>query len=318
MKKIAVLTSGGDAPGMNSVIRSVTRYAISKGIKVIGIAKGYQGLLDKEFRELSSRDVSNIISRGGTILKSGRCEKFFEKEARIQSYQNIIKDAIEALIIIGGEGSFKGALVFHREFNFPVVGIPATIDNDINGTQRTLGFDTALNTAMDAIDKIKDTATSMDRIFVIEVMGRFSGAIAVYSALSGGAEEVIIPEQNYDLEEMVNEIEEDRKKGKKSWIVIVAEGAAKTQDFVKNLRKFISDVRVTVIGHIQRGGSPSACDRFLGAIFGKTAVDVLLEGKTHHAIGWVNNEVIIYPLEEAIKPKVEDFSYLYNLIRILT
>jgi 6-phosphofructokinase 1 len=240
------------------------------------------------------------------------------KEGRKRAYENLKSQNIEGLIVIGGDGSFKGALKFHEEFGTPVMGIPGTIDNDINGTQRTLGFDTALNTAMDAIDRIKDTATSMDRIFLIEVMGRLSGFIAVYSAIAGGAEDVIIPGEELDLDKMLGNIEEGRQKGKKSWIIIVAEGAGKAEVFAKEFRKHIPDVRVTVIGHLQRGGSPSAFDRFLGALMGKKAVDGLIEGKDCHAVGWVNDDVVIYKLEEAIKVKEEKFKTLHELIRILT
>jgi len=318
IKKIAVLTSGGDAPGMNCAIRSVTRFAVYKKLDVVGVARGFQGLIDKEFQILTPRSVSNIISRGGTILKTARSEKFLKKEYRERAYHNLVEDKIDALIIIGGNGSFNGASVFNQEFDFPVAGIPGTIDNDVSGTQRTLGFDTALNTAMDAIDKIKDTATSMDRIFIIEVMGRSSGAIAAYSALSGGAEDIIIPNEPPEVAGIIKKIEQGRIKGKRSWIIIVAEGAAKAENLAKEFREFVSDVRVTVIGHIQRGGVPSAFDRFLGAVMGKTAVEVLLNGKTQHVVGWAKDQTIVYPLKEAVQPKKEDFTHLHELIHILT
>lgn len=318
IKRIAVLTSGGDSPGMNCAIRSVVRFAHYKGIEVLGVINGYKGLLCEEFIPLGPRDVSNIISRGGTILKAARCEEFYNKEGRKKAYQSLISRDINGLIVIGGDGSFHGALLLYKEFGLPVVGIPGTIDNDINGTQRTLGFDTALNTAMSAIDKIKDTATSMDRIFLIEVMGRLSSAIAVFSALAGGAEDIIIPGEKLNLEKMIEKIEEGRRKGKKSWLIIVAEGAGKAEEFAKQFRKHISDVRVTVIGHLQRGGSPSAFDRILGALMGAAAVQALLEGKTHHAIGWRNDEIVTYPLEEAVKPHKEKYSYYHHLIHILT
>ncbi len=318
MEKIALLTSGGDAPGMNCAIRSIVRYATPKGIKIIGALSGYQGLVESDFIELSGRSVSNIISRGGTILKTARSQDFFTKEGRKKVYDNLTKEKIDSFIVIGGDGSYRGAIQFHEEFNFPVVGIPGTIDNDINGTQMTLGFDTALNTAMDAIDKIKDTATSMDRIFLIEVMGRNSGAIAAHSALSGGAEDIIIPNGDNEIGSIIEKIDIGRSKGKKSWIIIVAEGAGEAKSYAELLGSSVANVRITVIGHIQRGGSPSAFDRFLGALMGKAAVDALLEGKNSHAIGWVNNQAIAYPLKEAAKPKNEDFSYLHELIHILT
>jgi len=318
MKKIAILTSGGDAPGMNCAVRSVVRYGYHKGLTVIGVRCGFMGLIEKKFKEIGPRDVSNIISRGGTVLKTVRCDAFLKRQYREKAYRNLSDDKIDGLIVIGGNGSFHGALLFHEEFGVPVIGIPATIDNDINGTQRTLGFDTALNTAMDAIDKIKDTSSSMDRIFLIEVMGRHSGAIAVHSALSGGAEDILVPGEKRDIKSLVKKIEEGRKTGKKSWIIIVAEGAGLAKKIEEELKAYVTDVRAIVIGHIQRGGSPSAFDRFLGALMGKKAVDALIQGKYLHAVGWVNDETVIYPLEEALKPRIEDFSSYVELIQILT
>jgi 6-phosphofructokinase 1 len=318
MQKIAILTSGGDAPGMNCAIRSVVRYADHKGVQVIGIYKGYQGLIDKAFQKMGRRDVSNIISRGGTILKTARSEEFKTKEGRKKAIDNLLEEKIEGLIVIGGNGSFRGALALHEECNYPVVGIPGTIDNDINGTQKTLGFDTALNTAMDAIDKVKDTATSMDRVFLIEVMGRKSGAIAVYAALAGGAEDILVPGKLQKIDDLVEKIEQGRESEKRSWIIIVAEGAYFAEDLVKKFKDHDTDVRATVIGHLQRGGSPSAFDRYLGAMLGKGAVDELFLGKKHHVIGWVNDSTIVYPLQIAVKPKEEYFSDLVELIQILT
>ncbi|MDP8252966.1 MAG: ATP-dependent 6-phosphofructokinase [Candidatus Kaelpia aquatica] len=317
IKKIAVLTSGGDAPGMNCAIRSVVRFASFKNISVVGVGYGYKGLIERDFRILGPRDVSNIISRGGTILKTARSKEFLDKVNRAKVYNNLTQEGVDALVSIGGNGSFKGLLCLNQEFNLPVVGIPGTIDNDIKGTQRTLGFDTALNTAMDAIDKIKDTATSMDRIFLIEVMGRDSGSIAVYSALAGGAEDIIIPGADVE-DDLAEKIREGREKGKKSWIVIVAEGAGSVDDLAKKLSSVISDIRITVIGHTQRGGAPSAFDRFLGALMGKEAVTALLRGESSSAIGWVDDKAISYPLKEAISKKSEDFRYLQELIHILT
>jgi 6-phosphofructokinase 1 len=318
MKKIALLTSGGDSPGMNSAIRSVVRYAVFHQISVAGVSYGYQGLVDKNFRDLGRKDVSNIINLGGTFLKTARSQDFFDKRAREKAYKNMVESGIDSYIVIGGNGSYRGALVFNREFDFPVVGIPATIDNDIAGTQETLGFDTALNTAMEAIDKIRDTAYSMDRIFLIEVMGRKSGAIAVHSALAGGAEDIIIPGIEKDIETVLQKVKRGRKTGKKSWIIIVAEGSGKTLTMAEELRKYIDDVRVTVIGHVQRGGNPSAFDRILGARMGKAAVDALLNGKRHHAVGWINDGPIIYPLQDAVQYKEEDFSKFIELIQVLT
>jgi len=318
MKRIAILTSGGDSPGMNSAIRSVVRYALSQGVSVTGVSHGYQGLVDKNFIELDRRDVSNIINLGGTFLKTARSEEFLKRAGREKAYRNMMESGIEGFIVIGGNGSYKGALVFNREFDFPAVGIPATIDNDIAGTQETLGFDTALNTAMDAIDKIRDTAYSMDRIFLVEVMGRESGAIAVHSALAGGAEDVIIPEIEQDMDSILEKVKQGRKSGKRSWIIVVAEGSGKTGILAEELRKYIDDVRVTVIGHIQRGGSPSAFDRILGARMGSAAVDALLQGKKNHAVGWRNDGPVVYPLKDTVRYKRENFSQFIKLIQILT
>ncbi|MDD5613627.1 MAG: 6-phosphofructokinase [Candidatus Omnitrophica bacterium] len=318
MKKIAILTSGGDAPGMNCAIRSVVRVASNNNIEVTGVGYGYQGLIEKDFKKIGPRDVSNIISRGGTILKTARSEDFFKKDIRKKSYENLVTECIEALVVIGGNGSYKGALSLHNDFNLPVVGIPGTIDNDINGTQRTLGFDTALNTAMDAIDKVKDTATSMDRIFLIEVMGRDSGSIAVYASLAGGAEDVIIPQEDKDVGQIIEKIKEARSKGKRSWIIIIAEGAGGADLFAHRFKKFMSDIRITVIGHTQRGGAASVFDRFLGAVMGKEAVDALLRNEKASAIGWLDDRAYSYPLQEAVKPKKEDFTYLLELIKMLT
>ncbi len=318
IKKIAVLTSGGDAPGMNCAIRSIVRYASSIDISIVGVGYGYQGLIEKDFKPLGPRDVSNIISRGGTILKTARSKDFLDKAVRERAYNNMVKENIDALISIGGDGSFKGLICLNDEFDLPVIGLPGTIDNDIKGTQRTLGFDTALNTAMDAIDKIKDTATSMDRIFLIEVMGRDSGAIAAYSALAGGAEDIIIPGAGIEGDDIIGKIKEGKKKGKRSWIVVVAEGAGNVHDLAKDFSKAMLDTKITVIGHTQRGGAPSAFDRFLGALMGKEAVAALLKGERSSAIGWVNDKVITYPLKEAASNKMEDFRYLHELVHILT
>jgi len=318
MKKVAILTSGGDSPGMNSAIRSVVRYALSQGLSVVGVTHGYQGLIDKKFRELGRQDVSNIINLGGTFLKTARSKDFYNRKWRKKAYQNMMENGIDSYVVIGGDGSFRGALDFHREFDFPVMGIPATIDNDISGTQETLGFDTALNTAMDAIDKIRDTAYSMDRIFLVEVMGRESGSIAVHSALAGGAEDLVIPEIERDIDSILDKVKKGRRSGKKSWIIILAEGSGKTLTLSEELKKHLKDVRVTVIGHIQRGGSPSAFDRVLGARMGKAAVEALLDGKGHHAVGWINDCPVVYPMQDAIKYKQEDFSKFIELVQILT
>ena len=318
IKKIAILTSGGDSPGMNGAIRSVVRYALYRNIEVTGVAHGFQGLIDKNFINLGRRDVSNIITDGGTFLKTARSQEFYKKPGREKAFKNLRKGRIDAFIAIGGDGTFEAGSIFYKEFGIPVTGIPATIDNDIYGTQKTLGFDTALNTALDAVDKIRDTAYSMDRIFIVEVMGRLSGSIAVHTALAGGAEDVLIPEIPRNLDEVVEKIEAGRRRGKKSWIIIIAEGVDKTRELEKRIKKDIKDVRVTVIGHIQRGGRPSAFDRYLGGLMGKAAVEILLAGRNHHTVGWVNERIKSYPLEEAIQKKEEDYSELLSLVQTLS
>ena len=318
MKKIAILTSGGDSPGMNCAVRSVVRYGIYKGLKVAGISYGYRGLIEGRFQTLHPRDVSNIIERGGTFLKSARSNRFLEKDGREVALANLLENDVEGMVVIGGNGSYNGALLFHREFGFPVIGIPGTIDNDINGSQKTLGFDTALNTAIDAVDKIKDTSASMDRIFLVEVMGRFSGSIAVSSALAGGAEDVLVPGEPWSIEEILKKIDKGRRRGKHSWIIIVAEGACQAQELATKIKAHNFDVRATVIGHIQRGGSPSAFDRILGALMGRAAVDGLLAGNNCHAVGWRNENAVIYPLEEAVRAKAENYKGQLNLVHILT
>ncbi len=320
MKKIGVLTSGGDSSGMNAALRSVVRTAINSGLKVYGFFRGYEGIIDGQFNKLSGRDVSGIINRGGTILKTARSKRFFSKKGRETAYKTLRNNKIDALIVIGGDGSFRGADVFGREFNFPVIGIPATIDNDIMGTHLTLGADTAVNVAMDAIDKIRDTVTSLERIFIVEVMGRDCGYIALESALAGGCEEVIIPEKKYDIKRICRSIVEGNKKGKISWIIVVAEGAAKASDIAQKVNKITSlEVRVTVLGHIQRGGSPSSTDRILGAKFGNLAVELLLANDKGKTVGIQADRLVSVPFTQAIDNKkwLDSDSYL-KLIKILT
>lgn len=320
MKKIAVLTSGGDSSGMNAAIRAVVRTAIAKGGEVIGVIRGYEGLINADFRALSSRDVSGIVNLGGTILKTARSKRFLSKEARERAYLNLKEKGIEGLIVIGGDGSFRGAEVFGREFDFPIVGIPATIDNDIVGTDLTLGADTAVNVALDCIDKIRDTATSLERIFVIEVMGRNCGYIALETALAGGCEEVIIPERKYNIDKICHSIVEGNLKGKISWIIVVAEGAAKAEDIAKKINKKTSlEVRVTVLGHIQRGGRPTLRDRILGARFGNFAVELLLKGVRAVSVGISSDKLVSIDFKSAIDNKkwLDVGSYL-RLIKVLT
>jgi 6-phosphofructokinase 1 len=319
MKRIGVLTSGGDAPGMNAAIRAVVRYATFNKLEVMGIFRGWWGLINEEMRLLDHRSVSGIVGQGGTILKTMRCPQFETKEGRQRAYDTLKKSAIDGLIVIGGNGSFRGAYEFFKEYKVPCVGIAASIDNDINGIDVTFGSDTAINTAICAIDNIRDTATSMERIFVVEVMGRESGYIALSVALAGGCEDVIIPEKKFDLASMCHDIVEGNLRGKVSWIIIVAEGAAKAEDIAKKINKTTSlETRAVVLGHIQRGGRPTAFSRELALRSGQAAVDCLLRQETNKAVGMHNGKIAVIDLELAIKRKELKVDNLYNLIKVLT
>jgi len=310
IKKIAVLTSGGDAPGMNAAIRSVVRTCAYHNIECIGVYRGFEGLIEGDFKEMNARSVRGIINKGGTILKSARSTEFRTKEGRKQAHQMLIDAEIDGLVAIGGDGTFTGAMIFNEEFGFPVMGIPGTIDNDIVGTTHTLGFDTALNTVVDAIDKIRDTASSHNRLFFIEVMGRDVGHIALNVGIAGGAEEILIPEEDLGLDRLVESLNRSRKSGKSSSIVVVAEGDKigknifELKDFVdQNMEGY--DVRVSVLGHMQRGGSPSCFDRVLASRMGVKAVESMLEGKTNYMVGLINSKMELTPLEKAIKGKTK-------------
>ncbi|TWO31089.1 6-phosphofructokinase [Seonamhaeicola sediminis] len=310
IKKIAVLTSGGDAPGMNAAVRAVVRTCAYHGVECIGVYRGYEGLIDGDFKSMNARSVRGIINKGGTILKSARSKEFRTKEGREKAFQNIIKEGVEGLVVIGGDGSFTGALVFNQEFGFPVMGIPGTIDNDIFGTTHTLGFDTALNTVVDAIDKIRDTASSHNRLFFIEVMGRDVGHIALNTGIAGGAEEILIPEEDLGLDRLKESLNKSRKTGKTSSIVVVAEGD-KIGKNIFELKEYVDenmegyDVRVSVLGHMQRGGAPSCFDRVLASRMGVKAVETLLEGETNYMVGLKNNKMELTPLDKAIKGKTK-------------
>ncbi|HUH26003.1 MAG TPA: 6-phosphofructokinase [Flavobacterium sp.] len=306
IKKIGVLTSGGDAPGMNAAIRAVVRACTYYEVACFGIFRGFQGLIEGDLKEMGPRDVKYIISKGGTILKSARSKEFITKEGREKAHQILIERGIDALIIIGGDGSFMGAMTLSKEFNIPVIGIPGTIDNDIYGTSNTIGYDTALNTVIDAVDKIRDTATSHKRIFFVEVMGRDAGYIALNSGIGAGAEEILIPEENIGLPKLLEKLKRSKASGKSSCIVIVAEGEKsgknvyELSDYVEeNLPEY--DVRVSVIGHIQRGGSPSCFDRVLASRSGVAAVEALLQGKENVMVGLQNDQISFTALEKAIK-----------------
>ena len=306
IKRIGVMTSGGDSPGMNAAIRAVVRTCAYYETECIGIYHGYQGMIAGDFIELNARSVKGIINKGGTFLKSARSKEFMTKEGRQKAFDNLKAANIDALITIGGDGTFTGAIIFNREFNFPVIGIPGTIDNDIAGTSHTLGYDTALNTVVDAVDKIRDTASSHDRLFFIEVMGRDAGHIALNVGIGAGAEEILIPEENLGLERLLESLEKSKQSGKASSIVIVAEGdksgknVFELKDYIdKNLPEY--DVRVSVLGHLQRGGSPSCFDRVLASRMGVAAVESLLEGKSNLMVWLISDEIALTPLENAIK-----------------
>lgn len=318
---IGVLTSGGDAPGMNAAIRAVTRAAISKGIRVKGIFRGYKGLVTNEISELYSDSVSNIIQRGGTILKTARCAEFMTPEGRQVAYDNMVKEGIEALVVIGGDGSLTGACIFAQEFNVPCVGLPGTIDNDLFGTDTTIGYDTALNTIVEAIDKIRDTATSHERLFFIEVMGRDAGFLALNGAIAGGAEAAIIPEYITEEDQLEEFIKRGFRKSKNSSIVLVAESKSKggALDIVERMKKDFPgyDARVSILGHLQRGGSPTAHDRIIASRMGAAAVDALLEDQRNVMIGIVRDEIVYVPFTRAIKNDKQVKPELIDMLRQL-
>ena len=310
IKKIGVLTSGGDSPGMNAAIRSVVRTCAYHNIECIGIYRGYQGMIEGDFKEMGPRSVNNIVNKGGTVLKSARSLDFKTSEGRIKAHENLLKAGIDALVVIGGDGTFTGGLLFNSEFDFPIMGIPGTIDNDIYGTSHTLGYDTALNTVVDVIDKIRDTASSHNRLFFVEVMGRDAGHIALNAGIGAGAEEILIPEENLGLDRLLESLQKSKASGKSSSIVVIAEGdkigknVFELKDYVEaNLPEY--DVRVSVLGHMQRGGSPSCFDRVLASRLGVKAVESLLEGKSNYMVGLQNGKVNLTPLEQAIKGKSE-------------
>jgi 6-phosphofructokinase 1 len=322
MNTIAVLTSGGDAPGMNSSIRAVVRSCAHYNKKCIGIIRGYSGLIENDTKVLNTRSVRGIINRGGTFLYSARCEEFKSIEGRKKAYENLMAMGADGLIIIGGDGSFTGALKLKDEFNFPVIGIPGTIDNDLFGTSHTLGYDTALNTVMDAIDKIRDTAISHHRLFLVEVMGADAGYIALNSGLAIGAQEILIPEVNMVFDNLINSLKKSKKSGKTSSIIVVAEGdktgknvfdlASKIEE---NLPKY--ETRVSVLGHIQRGGSPTCFDRVLGTQLGVKAVEALIEGKNGLMVGIDNGKIIYTPLNKALKGKTKINKELLRMSQIM-
>lgn len=308
IKKIGVLTSGGDSPGMNAAIRAVVRTCAYHNIECAGIYRGYQGMIEGDFKEMGPRSVNNIINKGGTVLKSARSKEFMTPEGRKKAHENLVNNGIDALVIIGGNGSFTGALLFNKEFGFPVIGIPGTIDNDIYGTSHTLGYDTALNTVVEVIDKIRDTASSHNRLFFVEVMGRDAGHIALNAGIGAGAEEILIPEEDMGLDRLIDSLKKSKASGKSSSIVVIAEGD-KIGKNVFELKEYFDenmpeyDVRVSILGHMQRGGTPSCFDRVLASRLGVKAVETLLEGKSNYMAGLIKDEVVLTPLEQAVKGK---------------
>lgn len=319
--KIGVLTSGGDAPGMNAAIRAVVRTGIYNNLEVYGIKRGFQGMIDNDILQMESKSVANIIQRGGTILKTARCKDFFTTEGRKKAYESLTEHGINGLVIIGGDGSFRGAQIFSHEFDIPCIGLPGTIDKDIAGTDFTIGFDTAVNTAVEAIDKVRDTADAHDRLFIIEVMGRDSGYIALHSGIATGAENILIPEQKTDVEGVINALIEKHGRKKLVNIIVVAEGEEfGAVELGKVITERIPDqeVRVTVLGHIQRGGSPTCFDRLIASRMGYAAVECLLEGRFNVFVGILNNEMHYIPLDKAVKKKQGMSEDWMKIVKILS
>jgi 6-phosphofructokinase 1 len=319
--KIGVMTSGGDAPGMNACIRAVVRTGIFHNLEVYGITRGYSGLIDNDIQKMDSRSVANIIQRGGTILKTARCKEFLTPEGRKKAYNNLKKHGINGLVVIGGDGSFKGAQIFSNEYDIPCIGIPGTIDKDIAGTDFTIGFDTAVNTAIDAIDKIRDTADAHDRLFIVEVMGRDAGYIALHSGIGTGAEHILIPERKTDVEAVLASLQEKEKRKKLVNIVVVAEGDdfGGGTDLATLIKERIPnfDIRVAILGHIQRGGSPSSMDRLIASRMGYSAVECLIEGRHNQMVGIMNNKMHYTPLDKAVKAKQKISDEWLKIVKIL-
>ena len=323
ISKVGVFTSGGDSPGMNAAIRSVVRTCAYHKIQCAGIYRGYEGMIEGDFITMDARSVKDIINRGGTILKSARSDAFRTKEGRETAYNQLVKAGIDGLVAIGGDGTFTGAMIFGKEYDFPVMGIPGTIDNDIFGTSHTLGYDTALNTVVEVIDKIRDTASSHNRLFFIEVMGRDVGHIALNAGVGAGAEEILIPEEDLGLDRLLESLRRSKRSGKSSSIVVVAEGD-KIGKSVFELKDYVEshmteyEVRVSVLGHMQRGGSPSCFDRVLASRMGVKAVESLLEGKTDFMVGLLNDKIALTPLAKAVKGKTDINLELLRVSEIMT
>ena len=322
IKTVGILTSGCDAPGMNACIRAITRTAIFNGMKVMGIYRGYEGLINGEIKEFTSESVSNTIQRGGTILKTARSMEFMTPEGMQKAYDNLVKFGIDALIVIGGNGSLTGAQNLAREYDYPVIGLPGTIDNDLYGTDSTIGYDTALNTIVDCVDKIRDTATSHDRIFFVEVMGRDAGFLAQNSAIAAGAEAAIIPEDQTDVDQLEQFISRGFRKSKNSSIVIVSESKKDggAMYYAERVRKEYPqyDVRVTILGHLQRGGTPTACDRILASRLGHASIEALKEGQRNVMVGIHNDQIVYVPIDRAIKKDKPIDKELIDVLGVLS
>ena len=319
--RIGVLSSGGDSPGMNACIRAVVRTAIYNGMEVYGIMRGYSGLVEDDIVRMESRSVANIIQRGGTILKTSRCKEFFDAEGRKKAYDNLKKRGINGLVIIGGDGSFRGAQIFSNEYDIPCIGLAGTIDKDIAGTDFTIGFDTAVNTAVEAIDKIRDTAEAHDRLFIIEVMGRDAGYIALHSGIATGAENILIPERKTQIDDIICQLAEKERRHKLVNLIVVAEGDefGGADEVAKVVRERLPllEVRVCILGHIQRGGSPSCMDRLIASRMGYHAVECLVEGRFNVFVGIVNNKMSYIPLNEAVKKKQRISEEWLKIVKIL-
>jgi len=321
LRKIGLLTSGGDSPGMNAAIRAIVRTAVYYGIEVCGIRRGYQGMIEGDIFEMKTTDVANIIQRGGTILKTARSKAFMTPDGMQQAYDQLQQHGIEALVLIGGDGTFRGAVEFFKHYTVPAVGLPGTIDKDLSGTDYTIGFDTAVNTAVEAIDKIRDTAEAHDRLFIVEVMGRDAGYIALNSGIACGAEDILIPELVTNVEEVLRRIDYDEKRKKTVHILVVAEGDdfGGANDLLKLVKERFPkiDTRATVLGHIQRGGAPSYADRVLASRLGYAAVNALREGRTQVMTGIINGELVYTPFENVVKENARMSSDMLEMIRVL-
>jgi len=321
VSKIGVLTSGGDSPGMNAAIRAVVRTGIYHGLEVFGIMRGYQGLIEDDIFRMDGRSVANIIQRGGTILKTARCKEFYEPEGRKTAYNNLKRRGIDGLVIIGGDGSFRGAVKFSQEFDIPCIGLAGTIDKDINGTDFTIGFDTAVNTAVEAIDKIRDTMDAHDRIFIIEVMGRDAGYIALHSGIATGAENILVPERKTNINDIIANLQEKERRRKMVNLIVVAEGDefGGAVEVEKALKSHLpnAEIRVAILGHIQRGGSPSCIDRLIASRMGYHAVESLIEGRHNVFVGILNNKMHYIPLETAVKNKGRISDEWMKIVKIL-